>query len=438
MMKRSRVQLTAMLACLAPVGVAAQGDSITPALATATFDSVWQTIRRVHHDTTKVGVSWERLRDTLRPRAVTLTSRRDLHAILGGMLAVIGESHHAILPGDADVDRSAEGVPGGALGTPGLTLRVLANEVIVTDVAAQSAAAAAGIRVGWRLDSINGLATAPVVARAARAGLVAPFLVVSALTQRLEGPTTEDVRLALDTPAGPRQLRVGRRPPTGTMSTFAGLPPMLAELSLERRQGAQGCVGIIRFTVWLPIIAPQFDAAVDSLRDCRAMVIDVRGNLGGVVGMVMGMSGHFLSRPDTLGTMRMRGATLQLVANPRRSNRSGQRVEPFSGPVAVLVDELTASTSEFFAAGMQSRGRARVFGSTSSGQALPAGLARLPSGDRLMFVIADFQTPSGMRLEGRGVIPDVLVNRTRAGLLTGRDEPLDAALAWLSTQTGDR
>jgi carboxyl-terminal processing protease len=134
----------------------------------------------------------------------------------------------------------------------------------------------------------------------------------------------------------------------------------------------------------------------------------------------------------------MRGATLQLVANPRRSNRSGQRVEPFSGPVAVLVDELTASTSEFFAAGMQSRGRARVFGSTSSGQALPAGLARLPSGDRLMFVIADFQTPSGMRLEGRGVIPDVLVNRTRAGLLTGRDEPLDAALAWLSTQTGDR
>jgi len=80
---------------------------------------------------------------------------------------------------------------------------------------------------------------------------------------------------------------------------------------------------------------------------------------------------------------------------------------------------------------MQSIGRARIFGQTSMGQALPALFDRLPNGDVLIHAYGDFVTSTGTRLEGRGVIPDEPISLDRADLLAGRDRTLDAALAWI-------
>ena len=166
------------------------------------------------------------------------------------------------------------------------------------------------------------------------------------------------------------------------------------------------------------------------------MVIDLRGNTGGVGAMLAGVAGHFIDRRDTLGTMRYRGGSMVFVANPRRSTPEGRAVRPFAGPVAVLVDELSASASEVFAGGMQSLGRVRVFGRTSMGAVLAARFDRLPNGDVLYHSFADFVTHDGTRLEGRGVIPDEPVALTRADLLAGRDAVLDAALRWIAAQPG--
>ena len=108
-------------------------------------------------------------------------------------------------------------------------------------------------------------------------------------------------------------------------------------------------------------------------------------------------------------------------------------MQPFAGPVAILVDALSGSASECFAGGMQSLGRVRVFGQRSMGQALPALFARLPNGDVLIHAYGDFVTADGTRLEGRGVVPDEAVPLDRAELLAGRDRTLEAALAWIDS-----
>jgi carboxyl-terminal processing protease len=167
------------------------------------------------------------------------------------------------------------------------------------------------------------------------------------------------------------------------------------------------------------------------------MVIDLRGNPGGVAGMIMGTAGHFIDDTVALGVMRTRTSELRFRANPRRVAADGRAVAPYAGPVAILVDELTVSTSELFAAGLQGVGRARVFGSRSAGQALPAMLARLPTGDVLMHAIADYTGPGGVRIEGDGVLPDVHVEPTRAALLAGVDPALDAALDWIRRTTAN-
>ena len=69
---------------------------------------------------------------------------------------------------------------------------------------------------------------------------------------------------------------------------------------------------------------------------------------------------------------------------------------------------------------------------TSIGGVLPAAMDRLPNDDVLYHAFGDFVTPDGVRLEGRGVIPDQPVALSRAGLLAGKDEPLDAAISWIA------
>jgi carboxyl-terminal processing protease len=132
--------------------------------------------------------------------------------------------------------------------------------------------------------------------------------------------------------------------------------------------------------------------------------------------------------------MHTRQADLELRVNPRRSTPDGRSVTPYGGPVAILVDEVTASASECFAGSVQGLGRARVFGRRTMGQALPAATRQLPSGDILMHVLGDFVTPAGVRLEGRGVVPDEIVPLAIDALRSGRDPDLDAALAWIDRE----
>jgi carboxyl-terminal processing protease len=191
-------------------------------------------------------------------------------------------------------------------------------------------------------------------------------------------------------------------------------------------------IGLVRFNLWmLPVMGP-LDQAIDKFRNAQGIILDLRGNLGGIAGMLLGVSGHFLNDYVSLGTLKMRGNELQFRANPRKVSPTGQRVEPYAGSVAILVDGLSLSAAEIFAGGMQAIGRVRVFGEQTGGQALPAIWDKLPNGDVLYHAFGDFVTANGTRLEGRGVIPDELVPLTRADLLLGRDAPLKAAVDWIT------
>jgi carboxyl-terminal processing protease len=100
----------------------------------------------------------------------------------------------------------------------------------------------------------------------------------------------------------------------------------------------------------------------------------------------------------------------------------------YSGPVTILVDAHSASSSEVFAAGMQDTGRAQIIGSQSCGCVL--GIARprvMKGGGVLEMSEVLWFSPKGRRLEGIGIIPDQLVMPTMFDLQRGRDAVLAAA-----------
>jgi carboxyl-terminal processing protease len=166
---------------------------------------------------------------------------------------------------------------------------------------------------------------------------------------------------------------------------------------------------------------------VKTCGDCSGVVIDLRGNPGGIGGLAMGVAGWFIDKPDqVLGTMYMRDSNLKFVINPRP--------DAFRGPLAILVDGCSGSTSEIFAGGLKDLKRARIFGKRTAGAALPSVFEKLPNGDGFQYAIANYISQGGKPLEGNGVIPDEEVPLTRQQLIAGQDPALDAAVAWIQKQ----
>jgi carboxyl-terminal processing protease len=418
-----------------PADVPREPEAILPL---PTFDSAWTIVARTHWDTTYNGVDWNALRDSLRPRAAAARSQQELRQVLQQMLGSLKQSHFSIIPQEvSDVAVGASTNPEASReGQVGLTTRWLDQEVVVTHVADGSPAAQAGVRPGWFLrrvgeDSITQrLRKLPDDLDPRRASLAAYGLAEGGLRGT---PGSTVVAAFVDERGADRVLTMQRSATPGSSVKFGNLPPQLAHLDWERRVVAGKRIGVIRFNIWMPVLGREFDVAIDSLRDSDAIVLDIRGNFGGVAGMSMGFAGHFVDTVVPVGIMKTRAQDLKFAINPRRVSTANQRVTPFDGPLAIVVDELSISTSEIFAGGLQSLSRAHIVGSRTAGQALPAVAERLPNGDILYHAIANFVSPSGGRMEGDGVTPDLPVVTNRQALLAGNDPALDAALRWAST-----
>jgi carboxyl-terminal processing protease len=442
--------LAAVTALTAPVSAAGSQERRAPqatapasSLALATFDSAWTLLRASYARRGRETAMWDSLRTSLRPRAAHARSDAELRVVIGELLTRVDESHFSLVSREAaEALASSDGPAPTEPGDPGIEVRLLADTLVVWRVRAGSPAARAGVRPGWTVDSVGRLASRELLVsiaglsdqRAARAARVQALV---RARQALEGNRDDSVRLALRDATGTRASRVlAREASPGRTVGFGNLPPMRLEFTHERRaiEGTR-CLGVIRFNLWLPPIATMLDRAMSELRGCEGIVIDLRGNTGGIAAMSTGVAGWFIPEERLLGTLRTAQGELRLTSYPRRASDRGEPVTPFAGRLAVLLDELSVSTTEVFARALQSAGRVRVFGERSAGQAQPAMLTRLPNGDRLLHVVADFVMPDGSVVEGFGVTPDVPVPLTRSALLAGRDVPLETALEWVGGAT---
>ena len=390
------------------------------------FDFIWSTIHDQYWDPTFGGVNWTAVRDEFRPRIEHAATMPEARSLMGQMLGRLGKSHFAIIPADVYGDLDSHEDAGGTR-TAGIDVRVIESHAIVTAVEEGSPASAQGVRPGWEVLSIDGTELAPRIQKVAevyRNSTMRELYLARSVLAKLAGDEGSEARVQFRDGGGAVVTKeIGRIRPRGSLAKFGYLPPNYVWITSRK---IDGDIGYIAFNMFLDParLMPEFGSAVHSCMTCAGMIVDLRGNPGGLGIMAMGMAGWFIDKPDQrLGTMYTRQAPVKFVVNPRPP--------VYSGTLAVLVDGSSASTSEVFAGGMKDLGRARIFGTRTAGAALPSAIDRLPNGDALQHALADYISEGGQTLEGIGVIPDVEVKLTRQALLSGHDPVLDAAIEWI-------
>jgi len=140
---------------------------------------------------------------------------------------------------------------------------------------------------------------------------------------------------------------------------------------------------------------------IEELQEAKVdgIIVDLRGNGGGSLLEANSLVGLFIEK----------GPTVQVRHSVRRLSRQGKfRSSPYyDGPLAVLINRLSASASEIFSGAIQDYGRGVVIGGPSFGKGTVQSLHRLSSG-QMKVTDAKFYRISGDSTQLRGIIPDVL------------------------------
>jgi carboxyl-terminal processing protease len=357
----------------------------------------------------------------------------EVRGALRGMLARLNASHYAIIPGEVYRPIAEQDDARSGNASAGITPVVIGGKALVASVEPDSPAARAGVRPGMVLDSIGGDKVEPLLElegtlkNGALDDNQARRLVQKSVSGKLSGPAGKPLQLdVLDANGVAKHLEVERREPKGKLVRFGNLPEQRIEF--ESRALPSGA-GYIRFNEFLDPVSlmPQVEAALKKFAKAPGIVLDLRGNPGGIGVMAMGIAGFFVDKSgQKLGEMKMRETTLKFVIFPRP--------EIYRGRLAILVDEGSASTTEILAQGLQDLQRARIFGTRTAGAALPSDIVRLPDGDGFQYAQASYTSEKGLVLEGNGVTPDVEIRQTQEALLDGHDLVIEAAEKWIASQ----
>lgn len=261
----------------------------------------------------------------------------------------------------------------GDVGGVGVVVAERAGGLFVVSVLDGSGAEAQGLRPGDAVVSIAGRNAGGLTAERANALL------------RGEPGSSIEIEVLRDGEAEPLRfvlVRAGEEPSEVTYSGFVG----------DESDG----VGYVRLNRFLGDVSEQVRRALDELGaegTLNAVVLDLRGNPGGLLNEAVELSGLFLPENTLVTATRGRSG-----GTDQQYTTQAPPVYP-SLPLAILVDGESASASEIVAGALQDQDRAVVVGAQTYGKGLVQVVRPMPYGTALKLTVSRYTTPSGREIQ---------------------------------------
>jgi carboxyl-terminal processing protease len=253
------------------------------------------------------------------------------------------------------------------------------------------------VRDGW-LTVVAPVPNSP----AALAGVQTGDRIVEFEGRVTRGWSQEEASKAFRGAPGTEASFLVERPGVGTRIPFRIKRAVVHSRAVPRVAMLRSGIGYVDVKIFGDSTAREVTAAVDSLQrsGMRALVLDLRGNPGGLVAQGVGVADLFLDPGQEI--VRLRGRTA--VDNQTFGDRASQRWPQL--PIVVLVNQGSASASEIVAGALQDHDRAVVVGATSYGKGSAQSV--FPMGDKgeLKLTTSLWFTPSGRSINRPQVSED--------------------------------
>jgi carboxyl-terminal processing protease len=342
----------------------------------------WRTIDRAYYDSTFNHQNWWVTRDrTLKQQ---IPNEEAAYASITKMIASLDEPFTRLLR--PEQYRSLQVNTAGELFGVGLQIGVKADTKQIEVVApiAGSPAAQAGI---LPRDTIVEIDAIPTTA-----------LTLDAAALRMRGSVGTNVSLIIQTAAeSPREIILIRKK--------IELNPVTAELHTENGRK----IGYLRLSQFSAKAAQELAEKTTKFerQGATAYILDLRNNPGGLVQAGVDIARQWINDGTIVYTVNRQGAIDTLLAN-------GTAIT--DAPLAVLVNEGSASASEILAGALQDNGRATLIGAKTFGKGLIQSLFDLSNGSGLAVTVAKYETPNHHDIHKLGITPDVVVPTPKIGV----------------------
>jgi len=341
------------------------------------LDAIWQYVERHALDRTFHGQDWDAVRERIRnvslpDRAATYREAKLLMKSLGDRYSRFVEPKKFELFSKYDVT----GV--GMLLIPDEQGRLIVASPPVKNTPANQAS----IKQGDLLVAIDG---EPVEGST-------PF----EAAERMQGEEGSEVVLSLISDGQPREVKLKRR--------FAVRDPV--EYSM--RNIGERRVGYIRLHEFNARCNSSVQHAIEELsadHQLQGYILDLRGNPGGVLEGALEIAGLF--QPPGSMVVRVTDGTGREESFHARVALRDKAVARPGVPLVVLVDQLTASSSEVLVGSLRDNCQAVTVGKQTFGKGVIQGVFGLNDGSGIVLTVAKYLTPDFSAIEGKGIAPDV-------------------------------
>ncbi|MGF1512215.1 MAG: S41 family peptidase [Elainellaceae cyanobacterium] len=360
----------------------------------AVLDEAWQIVNRDYVDPNFNQTDWQAMRERLLGR--DYASLETAYAALKRALGTLDDPYTRFMDPQQYAELTSQ--TSGEFSGIGLQLQVhpVTGQLTVLMPLEESPAREAGIQAGDRILTIEGRST--------------EGMGVEGAARMIRGEAGTSVALEIERGG----LGSGQQFEVSVARAILEVPAVTSALRLE--QDAQ--VGYVYLSEFSAHAAEQMHQAIARLLDqgADAFVLDLRGNPGGLLQSSIDISRMWLDEGIIVQTVDRNGVSEDTYANDTALTDL---------PLAVLVDEKSASSSEILTGALQDNDRALVLGTKTFGKALVQAVHELADGSGLAVTVANYYTPKGTDISDRGITPSIelaLTASQRRSLSTNPDQ----------------
>jgi carboxyl-terminal processing protease len=261
---------------------------------------------------------------------------------------------------------------------------------------------------------------------AAKAGLLRGDVILSVDKKSLNGMSLYEAISLIRGPAGTTVVltiaRQGIDKPFDVSVVRARIENKVVDS--KRLTGDIGYVSLSEFSRGASSKVADAIRSLEAEGQLKGLILDLRDNPGGLLDEAGMVASQFMDKGIVTIEREKGGKEQALDAQP-----GGVALDV---PLVVLVNRGSASASEIVSGAIKENGRGKLIGEQTFGKGTVQMPQTLSDGSELRVTIAEWLTPKKEQINGQGIVPDIVVERTQADFVDGRDPQLDRAVEYLS------